>query len=158
MSEIPADASKTVGELQLMEAIVVSPQTSILDACKLMTEKNVDSVLIVDKSGAGVKPEYLRRPDIVGIVSVKDVVNRVVAKGLDPSKLPVSKVMTHPVHTIAPSTSLYKVAVLVNQKGFRQVPVVDSEKINGIATSNLVNTSIIRDIIEKMKRMATIFT
>ena len=155
--EAGAAGSKTVGELKLMEAIVVPPHTTVLEASRLMTERNVDSVLVVDKSGDGVKPAYMRRPEIVGIVSVKDVVNRVVAKGLDPSKVEVSKVMSHPVNTIDPSTSVYKVAVMVNQQGFRQVPVLDSEKIRGIATSEVLNAFIAKDIIESLKAMATIF-
>jgi CBS domain-containing protein len=122
-----------------------------------MTEKGVDSVLVVDKSGDGSKPEVLRHPNIVGIMTVKDVVNRVVAKGRDPSKTKVSDVMTSPVKMVEPTTTLYSVALLMNQSDFRQVPVMDKYKIRGIITSRVINMSIITDIIDDIKLMATIF-
>ena len=89
-------SSKTVGELELGGVVEVTPQSTVLDACKLMAEKGIDSVLVLDRSGTGVKPEALRKPNIRGIVTVKDVTYKVIAKEADPSKTPVSRsLMNH---------------------------------------------------------------
>jgi len=151
-------SSRTVGEVELNEAIQVMASSSVLDACKAMAERNGECVLVVDTSGAyGARPEVLSRPEILGILTVKDVVNRVMAKGKDPAYTKVSDVMTKPVHSVDVSTTLYKVAYLINQNDFRQIPVVDKYAIKGIVTSRIINMAIIKDIVEEIKLVVTIF-
>jgi len=152
-----ASSTKTLRSIKLKEPVIVSPQATVLDAAVLMAEKNSDSVLVVGMTGDTSTPTALKRPLILGIVTVKDAVNRVMAKGLDPSKTIVSKVMTSPVTTVTPETSLYRVVLLMNQNNFRQVPVLESDRVIGTVTSSMINTSIMSDIIEDIKLIATIF-
>ncbi|MBD3387954.1 MAG: CBS domain-containing protein [Candidatus Altiarchaeales archaeon] len=148
---------RTVGEVNLNKVVLVSSQTSIFDACKHMAEKNVDSVLVVDKSGDGAKPEFLVRPLIKGILTSKDIVLKVISQDVDLKKTPVSSVMTSPVRTIESDASLYKVASFMNKNDFRQMPVVSPEEIRGMATSSRVNMVILESIITDIKLMASLF-
>jgi predicted transcriptional regulator len=65
--------------------------------------------------------------------------------------------MTSPLQTVTLDTSLYKVVQMMNQNNFRQVPVVDQNKVVGMATASIINTSIINDILEDIKLIALIF-
>ena len=152
-----SSSAKTLRNITLKEPLTVSPHVSVLEAVKLMTEKNIDSVVVVGMTGTAETPSSLKKPMIHGIMTVKDVANRVIAKGLDPAKVTVSQVMTSPIQTATPDTSLYKVLMMMNQNNFRQVPVVDSDKVVGLVTSGMLNTSIIGDIIEDIRLLATIF-
>ncbi len=150
-------SSRTVGEITLETPIILTPESTVESACKMMAEKKVDSVLVVDKSGDGARPEVLRHPNIVGIVTSRDVVYRLLAKGCDAKKTTLKDVMTSPVKVMEPSTTLYRVALTMNEHDFRQVPVMDSHRIMGVATSRNINMTIIKDIIGDIKVMATIF-
>ena len=152
-----ASSGKTLRSVNLKEPLTVSPQLSVLEAARLMTAKNIDSVVVLGLSGTDDTPAGLRHPVLYGIVTVKDVTNRVTAKGLDPTKVTVSQVMTSPLQTVTLDTTLYKVVQLMNQNNFRQVPVVDQTKVVGMATSAIINASIINDILEDIKLIATIF-
>lgn len=148
---------RTIGELKLKEAVIIKPQTSVFEAVKMMAAKNIDSALIVDESGDGVTPDVLRRTQISGILTSKDIINKVLAKGLDLSKTQVSSVMTKPVKSVEDNASLYKVASFMNNNDYRQMPVVDKGGIKGMITMRNVNMSIISGILEDIKLMASIF-
>jgi len=152
-----SSSTRTLRSLPLKEAIVVSPLITILDATKQMTLKNIDSVIVVGMTGDSSVPFAMRKSLIHGIVTVKDVANRVIAKGLDPSKVLVSQIMTTPLQTVTLDTTLYTVVMMMNQNNFRQVPVVESDKVVGLVTSSMLNTSIMNDIVEDIKLLATIF-
>ena len=146
-----------VGGLKLKEAIITNPQTTVYDASVLMTEKNSDSVIVVGQTGTSSMPDAMRKPVILGIVTVKDIVNRVIAKGLDTKKTMVTQVMTSPVQTASPDTPVYRIVLLMNQNNFRQIPVIDSDKVIGIVTSNVINSSLLTQIIDDLKVIVTIF-
>jgi CBS domain-containing protein len=149
--------SKTVGDIELKEAIQVGPGTYVLEASKEMAVHNSDCVLVVDSAGGGMTPAIMSRPSIVGIMTVKDVVNKVVAQGRDPAKTKVSEVMASPVNMTDSAATLYAVASLMNQNDFRQMPVVDNYTIRGIVSSRMINMAIINGIIEDIKLMVSIF-
>jgi len=148
---------RDVGQLELKPVLSLSPATLVSDACRQMADKNVDSVLIVDTAGDGSKPDALLKPRLVGIVTVKDVCHKVIGKGLEPSTTKLEKVMTFPVHSLPSNTSLYKILSLMDEKDFRQVPVVDDGDILGIATSQMINTCLFNDIIKDLKVLVSIF-
>ncbi|MFH0862394.1 MAG: CBS domain-containing protein [Candidatus Altiarchaeota archaeon] len=152
-----ASSSKTLRSITLKEPLVVNPQMSIFEATKLMAAKNIDSVIVVGLTGNPDTPPSLRKPQIHGIVTVKDVSSRVIAKGLDPARVTVAQVMTSPIQSVSIDTTLYKVVMMMNQNNFRQVPVVEGDKVVGLVTATMLNTSIINDIVDDIRLLTTIF-
>jgi CBS domain-containing protein len=96
-------------------AVTCRPATTVAEVGRLMGERNVGSVLVVDEVG------YL-----AGIVTDRDIVLRGVAEGMS-GDVPVERVMTRDVATITPATGLEEAAGLMVKRAVRRLPVVDAE-------------------------------
>ena len=71
---------------------------------------------------------------IIGIFSERDLLNRVVAEGLDPSSVALAEVMTPNPITIEASDSLNKAFSLLADGRFRHLPVTDKDEVVGICS------------------------
>lgn len=92
----------------------------MLDATRLMTEKNIGAVLIIAEG------------HVQGIFSERDLARRVVAQGLDPAATPVSQVMTHQVLCIDPKATAEEVLAVMTEKRLRHLPVREGDKLLGV--------------------------
>jgi CBS domain-containing protein len=109
--------------LRRRNLLKASPQTFVARAAQLMAAKNVGAILVVDDG------------DLVGIITERDVVFRVVARGLDPQTTMVAAVMTRSPVTIAPDQPLGVALTLMHEKGFRHLPVVEHGKPIGVVSA-----------------------
>ncbi|HLE25282.1 MAG TPA: CBS domain-containing protein [Thermodesulfobacteriota bacterium] len=113
----------SLGNLCRREVVVVNQGTPIKEAVKFMEEKNIGSVIVV---GNG-KP--------LGIATDRDILLRVVNKGLDPEKSPVDDVMTKEIVTLKEEMGLFEALEQVKGKGIRRFPIVDARgNLKGIMT------------------------
>ena len=113
----------SLGNLCRREVVVVSQGTPIKKAVKFMEEKNIGSVIVV---GSG-KP--------LGIATDRDILLRVVNKGLDPEKSSVDDVMTKEIVTLKEGMGLFEALEQVKGKGIRRFPIVDARgNLKGIMT------------------------
>jgi len=112
--------------IDVMSAKIVSvkPSVSVLEAVKKMISAGLGNVLVMVGD------------ELRGILTEKDVIAKVVAKGLDPAVVKVSKVMTSKVVTIRPSLNLQEAARKMTGKGIRRLPVVSKGKVIGVLTMN----------------------
>lgn len=102
--------------------ISVGPQASVWDAACIMTRENCGSVLVIDTPG-----------NMLGIVTERDLMTRVLAKALNPQTTPVSDVMTRGLHTVVPETLVSDAVLIMIERGFRHLPIVDKDsKILGV--------------------------
>jgi CBS domain-containing protein len=100
----------------------VPPQATVHEAACVMTSANCGSVLILDPAGK-----------LLGILTERDLMTRVLAKALDPAKTPVSQVMTRHPHCVAPEMKVADAVLIMIERGFRHLPVVaEGEKILGV--------------------------
>jgi CBS domain-containing protein len=111
----------------------VSPRASISDAIALMNEKNIGSVLVMDGER------------MVGIFTERDVLTRVVPRRLDPSKMPVSEVMTQRPVTITPTTTVEEAMMVVSDTRRRHLPVIDGGRVIGMISIGDLNRWVVRD-------------
>ncbi len=98
---------------------------SVLAASKLMKKHEIGCVVVVDKVG---KP--------LGLMTERDVVRRVAALDLVPSKVQAGKSMTKPPSAIEPSTNVTDAARKMREIKVRRLVVVQGGKLKGIITSN----------------------
>ena len=113
----------SLGNLCRREVVVVNQGTPIKEAVKFMEEKNIGSVIVV----GGGKP--------VGIATDRDILLRVVNKGLDPEKSSVDEVMTKEIVTLKEGMGLFEALEQVKGKGIRRFPIVDARgNLKGIMT------------------------
>lgn len=102
--------------------VSLNSHASVWDAACIMTRANCGSVLIVDP------------PDtLLGIVTERDLMTRVLAKALNPEKTPVSEVMTRSPYCVAPETRVADAVLIMIERGFRHLPIVNAQaKILGV--------------------------
>ena len=91
----------------------LGPLASVRDAACAMTRANCGSVLIIDGAGP-----------MVGILTERDLMTRVLAKGLDADATPVTQVMTRNPRCVAPETKVADAVVIMIERGFRHLPVL----------------------------------
>jgi signal-transduction protein with cAMP-binding, CBS, and nucleotidyltransferase domain len=99
----------------------ISEDASILDCAKVMLEKRVGSLLVINE-------EMLE-----GIITEKDVV-RVIAKGLDPTNTTVGEIMSTRIHSSKPDDDLTEAMHHMYKNKVRRLPVIHKGKIVGIIT------------------------
>jgi len=101
--------------------ISLGPQASVRDAACVMTRASCGSVLIMEP------------PDILlGILTERDLMTRVLARGLDPDRTPTREVMTPNPICVPPETLVSDAIVLMLERGFRHLPLLAGKKILGV--------------------------
>lgn len=112
---------------------------NIQAVCKTMNENSIGSIIVVNL--------YDRSRNPVGIITERDVV-RIVGK-LDPSLLhtPIRELMSKPLITMAPSSTIKDALQTMQQKDIRRIPIVDKGAIQGIITDKDVFRAIINNRI-----------
>ena len=99
----------------------VAPQATVRDAACVMTRANCGSVLVMEL------------PDtLLGILTERDLMTRVLAKGLDPDGTSVREVMTPNPICVPPETLVSDAVVLMLERGFRHLPLVAGAKVLGV--------------------------
>lgn len=113
-----------VRDLMSPKREVVDPQDAVISAIELMVERDVGSVLVVDRRGR-----------LVGIFTERDLLRRYLEAQSKFLYLTVDKVMTSPVITVSPTTTLDAALDLMTAKNIRHLPVVDKDdKVVGYVT------------------------
>jgi signal-transduction protein with cAMP-binding, CBS, and nucleotidyltransferase domain len=106
---------------QIMRTIVsVDSKARARDAARLMAEKNIGS-LVANRDGLP-----------FGIVTERDMMEKIVAQGADPAKVTVGEIMTAPLATIDASASLIDAARKMVEKQVKRLVVTEHDKIIGI--------------------------
>jgi CBS domain-containing protein len=105
-----------------VEVVSIAPTASVLEAAQRMNERRLGSLVV------------LAGDALVGILSERDILQRVVAAGRTPADTPVREVMTSPVLTCVPETSVDECATIMTQKRIRHLPVADASGLRGMVS------------------------
>lgn len=96
------------------------PDASIVDAAKAMAQKDVGPIPVVEGER------------LVGLLTDRDIVVQVVAKGLDPQSTTVSEIASSDLSTVSPDEDLDQALRLLAERQVRRLPVVEGDKLVGI--------------------------
>ncbi len=124
----------------------VTPDDSVYEALKLMADKNVGAVLVMD-SGR-----------LVGILSERDYARRVIFKGKLTENTPVHEVMTEKVLWVRPDQSVEECMALMTDKRVRHLPVFEDDELIGVISIGDVVKAIISHqefMIEQLEHYIT---
>ena len=103
--------------------LALPPQATVRAACQRMRERYVGSVLVTDE-----------RDHLVGIFTERDAVCRVLAESRDADRTTLAEVMTTEVATVSPQATALDALRLMQDGGFRHVPVVAGRRVVGIVS------------------------
>jgi CBS domain-containing protein len=128
----PALFQTRLRDLVRRKLVAISPDTPVREAAQRMREAGVSS-LLVDL------PPYGTLDSGSGIITDRDLRNRVVAQGL-PFETPVREVMTAPVNTLPSDSLVFEGLLLMLEHGFHHLPVTE----NGLVSGLITHTDILR--------------
>ena len=103
----------------------IASDLTIQDAAKAMAESKVDSILIFEKN------------KIIGIVTEKDILYDIVAKGLDPVKTTLKDIVKSPIITIKKNAPVKEALDVMKKNDIRRLVVMDKRPI-GLITQKIV--------------------
>ena len=113
--------------------VSITPNTSVFDALKVMSEKNIGAVLVMEDE------------ELLGIFSERDYARKVILAGRSSKTTEVKELMTSKVYCIDPSRTIQDVMELMNDHGFRHVPVMENEKVIGVLSSGDVMRGVVAE-------------
>ena len=123
---------KTASEVMTKHVVDIEPDVTVAEAVQKMKQWNVSSLLVQRKDTT----------DTWGFMSQTDIIEKVVAAGLDPEQVRVHEIMTKPVITVPSNCSLQDCAALMARADIRRVLVFDGQDIVGIvSTSDIFKVS-----------------
>ncbi len=136
VSQVKKYMTKTVNTLDY--------NATVMEAANIMAaDKDYEGYVIILQKG---KP--------IGMVTERDLVNKVIVEGLDPAKTGVADVMSSPLITIDPDDDLLRATQIMKDQNVRKLVVVRDEIIYGIITAKKISQNVqdyvdrsIRDIV-----------
>jgi CBS domain-containing protein len=121
----------------------MAPDAMVYDALKLMAEKNIGAVLVMDANR------------IVGILSERDYARKVILHGKSSKDTPVQEIMTQRVVYVRPEQTAEECMALMTDKRVRHLPVLEDDQVVGVISIGDVVKNIISEqefIIEQLER------
>lgn len=107
-------------ELKPSGVISIGPDVPVLDALKLLADKDVGAVLVMDG------------PRLVGILSERDYARKVALKGKSSADTPVSEIMSREVVCVTRTRTNDECMALMTEKRTRYLPVIDNNRVVGV--------------------------
>jgi CBS domain-containing protein len=131
----------SISEFMTRDVITITENESVGEACKLMYKKDIGSLIIIKK-------------DIVipvGIVTERDITKMVGFSEKFFADMPVVAVMSQPLITINPLTSVGDAVFLMEQKNIRRLPVINPE---GLIVGIITSKDIFKPLMKIFKQVA----
>ncbi|MFX1293645.1 MAG: CBS domain-containing protein [Promethearchaeota archaeon] len=112
----------SVNDIMTRKVIGVDQDSSLSEAIRLMSEKKIGSIVILDNETP------------VGILTVRDIL-KITEKCISPASLMAREIMSQPIITITPDANLRKASILMLQRGIKKIVVVENGKAMGLVTT-----------------------
>jgi CBS domain-containing protein len=128
---LPVERTIVPYAIGVQRLVTMSPMTPVSTAAREMTERRIGAVLVVDEG------------QLQGIFTERDALTRVLAPSRDPETTLIAEVMTRNPDTISPDETVAYALSVMNERGYRHLPVVEGEKLIGIVS--------IRDLYRSIK-------
>ena len=98
----------------------VPPDATVYDALKVMAEKNIGAVLVIENG------------ELIGIISERDYARKVALSGKSSKDTSVKEIMTEKVVYVRPDQSIEECMAIMTEKHFRHLPVIDDGALIGV--------------------------
>jgi CBS domain-containing protein len=108
----------------------VSPDDTVFDALKLMAEKNIGALLVMEVG------------NLIGIISERDYARKVVLEGRSSIDTPVQEIMTPRVLYVHTNQSIEECMAIMTDKHIRHLPVLEDDELVGVIS--------IGDVVKEM--------
>lgn len=124
----------------------ITSEDSVLDAIKLMAEKKIGALLVIDNE------------QLIGIVSERDYARKVILQGKSSSKTPVRDIMSAEVFKVKPEQTVEDCMQTMTEKRIRHLPVIEDEKVVGVLSIGDLVKAIIAEQQYKIEQLESYIT
>jgi CBS domain-containing protein len=112
--------AKSIREVMTTDVRACEPNAVVTDAARLMAKEDVGPIPVVEDGR------------IVGLVTDRDIVVRVIAEGKDPKATTVGEIASKDLVTVSPEEDLDQALQMMAERQVRRLPVVDGHRLVGI--------------------------
>jgi CBS domain-containing protein len=113
----------------------IAPAASVFDAVKLMSDKNIGALLVMEGG------------KIVGVITERDYARKVILMAKSSKEMPVRDIMTTQVMYVRPNQTSEECMVLMTENRVRHLPVMDQGKLVGLVSIG----DLVKDVIAEQK-------
>lgn len=137
-----------IENLMTRSVITLPSHASVYEAVKLMNENKIGCLIVVYNG------------EIVGILTERDLLERVLEKCRDPKEISVSQIMTEHVIVGKPNMELSEATRIMFEKGVKKLPIIEGKHLVGIVTLTDIAraTSTDKETIELIKKLSNMHT
>lgn len=114
--------TKPVRNIMTKEVVTIDISRGAAEAARLMTDKHISSVIVVDKE------------EPIGIITERDFVKKICSKELEISKVNVGEIMSRILTFAGPDTSIDVAIQRMLNHNIRRLPILSEGKVIGIIT------------------------
>ena len=121
--------------------VTISADTTVLDALRLMDDRNIGSVVVMEDG------EYL------GLLTERDYARKVILQGKSSQETLVREIMTTGLPRILPEASIETCMHIMSESNIRYLPVFVSDRLSGIISINDLVTETILSHLETIEHL-----
>jgi CBS domain-containing protein len=121
--------------------ITIDAETSVLDALRLMDDKNIGSVVVTEQGG------------YVGLLTERDYARKVILKGKSSDETTVREIMTTNLPHIIPGNTVETCMHIMSEGNVRYLPVFEGDRLCGIISINDLVTETILTHLETIEHL-----
>jgi len=128
----------------VQDVITVEETTTVKKAVELMNKHEIGCLIV------------MKREKPAGIVTERDMLNRILLKSKDPEKIKVSEIMSKPLIAGKPQMNIEDAAKLMFKRNIKKLPVTDNDHLVGLVTlTDLVRSKQIIKLLKKLPAKET---
>ena len=119
----------------------IGPDARVFDALKLMAEKDVGALVVVDNG------------KLAGIISERDYARKVILHGKSSHDIAVREIMTGKVVTVQPAQTVEDCMAVMTKRRIRHLPVTDGDRLIGVLSIGDLVKEVIADQAQTIKQL-----
>ena len=119
----------------------IAPDARVFDALKLMADKNVGALVVLENGR------------LAGIFSERDYARKVILLGKSSHDIPVRDIMTAKVITVHPGQAVEECMALMTEKRIRHLPVTEGERLIGVLSIGDLVKEVIAEQEQTIKQL-----
>ena len=133
-----------IEDLMIRSVITMSPDASAYEAVKISNKNKIGCLVVVDNS------------QIVGILTERDLLERVLEKCRNPKETKISEIMTRHVVMGKPDMELSEATRIMFENNVKKLPIIDGNRLVGIVTLTDIAraTSMDKETIELVEKLS----
>ena len=135
-----------VKDIMSSPAITISEDNTVTEAAVIMKKHNVGCLIVQSKT-----------QDVIGIVTERDILFRIIAQGKDPVSTKIKEIMNAKITSVRPDMSLYEASTLLEEKKIRRLPVtsfipaIHKDRLVGVVTETDIHIALRDHTIDELK-------